>query len=389
MEQDPSSFFSLKKANSWIVELKKMDDALKAKSFSGEKALILEQTHREGYVAFAECIHNQHYDIYPAYAKTWNDLKAARQEITNLEARLQKSEQAPAKPAAPDVDSLEAEVANLRLQLEQCTADKHRAEEQAKNAKTVQDRLTGELSSARKDRKELRDEAQERQELSIETKASQQAILDMHQQCAEQVIKLHTQSLHHQKIVSVIIDADGYIFRQDLLQSSEKGGWRAADELVHAVQSSLFDEDLGLDAENIMAWAFADFEKVAIHLLQHHHIAEDMQLYQFARGFNARRPLFHFDDVGFGKERADHKLKEKMRFYMQMPQCKHVFLACGHDSGYAAWLQEFASDPANKTRITLMAHPNMHKDVLKLGFRITRAADGLWDKLATKLRNKR
>lgn len=78
-----------------------------------------------------------------------------------------------------------------------------------------------------------------------------------------------------------------------------------------------------------------------------------------------------------------------MRFYMQMPQCKHILLACGHDSGYAAWLQEFASEPANKTRITLMAHPNMHKDVLKLGFRVTRAADGLWDKMATKLRNKR
>ncbi len=103
-------------------------------------------------------------------------------------------------------------------------------------------------------------------------------------------------------------------FRQDLLQSSEKGGWKAADELVHAVQSSLSDEDLGLDAENIMAWAFADFEKVTIHLLHHLNIAEDMQLYQFARGFNARGPLFHFDDVGFGKERADHKLKGMLRY---------------------------------------------------------------------------
>lgn len=284
-------------------------------------------------------------------------MNAAQQEITSLKARLQESEQAPAKPAAPEVDSLEAEVANLQLQLKQCTADKHRAEEQAKRAKRVQDRLTGELSSARKDRKELRDKAQERQELSIETKGRQQAILDMHQLCAEQVIKLHTQSLHQKSEVcrdlmassmfsTVLRDSldwslirhgnhrCGWIhrelssclcrrcvrrlthckFRQDLLQSSEKGGWRAADELVHAVQSSLSDEDLGLDGENIMAWAFADFEKVAIHLLHHQHITEDMQLYQFARGFNARRPLFHFDDVGFGKERADHKLKGILRF---------------------------------------------------------------------------
>ncbi len=54
MEQEPSEFLSLEVANKWIVELKQLDNALTAKKFSGEKALILEQTHRTGYVAFAE-----------------------------------------------------------------------------------------------------------------------------------------------------------------------------------------------------------------------------------------------------------------------------------------------------------------------------------------------
>ncbi|KAL8757140.1 MAG: hypothetical protein Q9184_004287, partial [Pyrenodesmia sp. 2 TL-2023] len=288
------------------------------------------------------------------------EVAAVRQERSQLEDESKKQERT--------IQTLSQELIEQRRE-----TDGH------KKAKSSLDRthqgLQGRFKEAEQSLAKVESDNKEFQERCRRLEAEcQQPMLEIHQRCAEQMLELHKASLQRETgtgrpFVMAMIDADGYIFRKDLLQSSETGGWKAADDLAQAVRTSLSKEDLGLDDVNIMAWAFADFEQVAIYLYNNNHITEDMQLYRFARGFNARRSLFHFDDVGYGKERADHKLKEKMRFHMQMPQCKQVFLACGHDSGYAAWLQDFASEPADKSRITLMAHPNMHQDVLKLGFR--------------------
>lgn len=57
-------------------------------------------------------------------------------------------------------------------------------------------------------------------------------------------------------------------------------------------------------------------------------------LAEFGRGFGAARPLFNFIDVGRGKERADHKIRESLRLYMPLAQCRHVFFGPCHDNGY-------------------------------------------------------
>lgn len=46
------------------------------------------------------------------------------------------------------------------------------------------------------------------------------------------------------------------------------------------------------------------------------------------------QPLFNIIDVGNGKERADHKLREMLRLYVPIAQCKHIFFAPCHDNGY-------------------------------------------------------
>ena len=57
-------------------------------------------------------------------------------------------------------------------------------------------------------------------------------------------------------------------------------------------------------------------------------------LAEFGRGFGAARPLFNFIDVGRGKERADHKIRESLRLYLPNAQCRHVFFGPCHDNGY-------------------------------------------------------
>jgi len=42
--------------------------------------------------------------------------------------------------------------------------------------------------------------------------------------------------------------------------------------------------------------------------------AEEVTLREFATGFTQNQPLFDFVDVGYGKERADHKIKGMSRF---------------------------------------------------------------------------
>ncbi|KAL8917232.1 MAG: hypothetical protein Q9208_008071 [Pyrenodesmia sp. 3 TL-2023] len=501
MEPGPLSFPSVEEFDETAVDLEQMATAIGRQG--GSSAAHLKDTVREHQYrvySFAANIRRAYSHLYPAYAKTWDDLKKAREEAHNLRRNYAKDstewgrrkdelnatiEQLQVQ-RRHETTALKTEVADQRSEIERRQQAEDGLQEQLETARAAQEELATQLSTERRrvestagemaarevtiqsltrELLETKDEVaavrQERSRLEEENNKQEKTIrtlnqelteqrrqadghkrakssldrthqglqgrfkeaeqslaklesenkdyqerccrleaecrkpvLEIHQRYLEQMVELHKASSQRETgigrpFVMAMIDADGYIFRKDLLKTGETGGWQAADDLAQAVRASLSDGDLGLDGVNIMAWAFADFEKVAIYLCNNHYITEDMQLYRFARGFNARRSLFHFDDVGYGKERADHKLKEKMRFYMQMPQCKHVFLACGHDSGYAAWLQEFASDPADKSRITLMAHPNMHQDVQKLGFRVTDAADGLWDKLATRLRDRR
>ena len=44
--------------------------------------------------------------------------------------------------------------------------------------------------------------------------------------------------------------------------------------------------------------------------------------------------MFSFIDVGSGKERADHKIRETLRLFLPIAQCKHVFFGPCHDNGY-------------------------------------------------------
>lgn len=83
-------------------------------------------------------------------------------------------------------------------------------------------------------------------------------------------------------------------------------------------------------------------------------ISSPSDLLAFGRAFGLAQPLFSFVDVGVGKERADHKLRETLRLYLPISQCKHVFFGPCHDNGYLPVLEPYRRDAATASRLTLI-----------------------------------
>lgn len=92
------------------------------------------------------------------------------------------------------------------------------------------------------------------------------------------------------------------------------------------------------------------------------------ELAAFGRSFGLAQPLFNFIDVGSGKERADHKIRETLRLFLPIPQCKHIFFGPCHDNGYLPVLEPFKRDPATSSRITLVETTPPEPGFIALGF---------------------
>ncbi|KAG9204767.1 hypothetical protein G6514_009998 [Epicoccum nigrum] len=64
--------------------------------------------------------------------------------------------------------------------------------------------------------------------------------------------------------------------------------------------------------------------------------------------------LFSIIDVGPGKEKADHKIREMMRSFGDNPTCRHIIFGGCHDSGYLTVLDHIKHNETKMSRITLL-----------------------------------
>ncbi|KAK8006948.1 hypothetical protein PG989_000938 [Apiospora arundinis] len=174
--------------------------------------------------------------------------------------------------------------------------------------------------------------------------------------------------------VAVIIDADAdeYAFGEDLLTRGEKGGVEAADALLSAVQGYAQGTVGVPEGTNITVRAYANLNGLKEALQRRKFSCDFAQLRAFASGFNNRQALFDFVDVGSGKERADSKIRENISFFVDSFQCKHLMLACGHDTGYAPFLGQFVGNKHVVERITLIkGRSQLPPDIQKLELKTT------------------
>jgi len=128
-----------------------------------------------------------------------------------------------------------------------------------------------------------------------------------------------------------LIDGDGYIvslhwicdflrwliialkFRDELLHEGAIGGAKAAQQLLDELQDYLRKFD-GSKGWKLMIRIYVNLEGLKQTYANRGLYAEEVTLREFANGFTQNQPLFDFVDVGYGKERADHKIKGMSRF---------------------------------------------------------------------------
>lgn len=110
----------------------------------------------------------------------------------------------------------------------------------------------------------------------------------------------------------VLLDGDGMIFEDHLIQKGEDGGREAASMLWAAVRDYVHKHITGLASDfKIMTRIYANLKGLGdvchrTGILEKPSLIED-----FARGFTGSKQLFDFVDVGSGKDRADDKISGK------------------------------------------------------------------------------
>ncbi|KIX03903.1 uncharacterized protein Z518_07456 [Rhinocladiella mackenziei CBS 650.93] len=149
------------------------------------------------------------------------------------------------------------------------------------------------------------------------------------------------------------------------------GGEYAADELRKTTRehlSSIMDNSDQLD---IVVKAFASLDAVSSTLIRDGKIRDERHFRKVVADFNSRSPFFDFLDVGPGRERADQKIRESLKFYVDTPQCKHILLACCHDAGYAPFLGQLVGDSCVFERVTLIEGDFVAPAFKQLNFKTT------------------
>ncbi|KAL8879241.1 MAG: hypothetical protein Q9192_008276 [Flavoplaca navasiana] len=105
-----------------------------------------------------------------------------------------------------------------------------------------------------------------------------------------------------------LIDGDGYLFEDSLINQGAPGGGEAANRLLNNIKHSIQQHE-GAIHWKIIVRVYANIEGLLKKFAYIGFTDEEKALRQFVAGFTQSQPLFDFVDAGQGKERADHKIK--------------------------------------------------------------------------------
>ncbi|KAF9701721.1 hypothetical protein EKO04_000380 [Ascochyta lentis] len=171
----------------------------------------------------------------------------------------------------------------------------------------------------------------------------------------QRVMGERERQLDASSFVLALIDGDGAIFQDALLQAAAgDGGSEAASRLhlaIHNHISCLYNNSGNWP---IMVQIYLSLDKLAFKLQQVGLLRHPQELRTFAQRFSVNQSLFSIIDVGQGKERADHKIKEMLRTFSDNPTCRHIIFGGCHDAGYLLNLDQFKHNEAKASRITLL-----------------------------------
>ncbi|KAJ0116058.1 hypothetical protein J7T55_005004 [Diaporthe amygdali] len=168
--------------------------------------------------------------------------------------------------------------------------------------------------------------------------------------------------------VLVLVDADGYVFNDELIAAGQDGGTQAAQLLNQTIKASQAKK--GLENCETMIRVYANVAGLSKALAKCGLLgAEKRSLAPFIANFNRSYGLTDFVDAGEFKENADFKLREMLRLYAENAQCKHIYFAACHDAGYLSQLTAYRGQ---RDRFTLIRTSGLHfhDEFTKLGMDI-------------------
>lgn len=157
--------------------------------------------------------------------------------------------------------------------------------------------------------------------------------------------------------VLALIDGDGAIFQDTFLQAATgDGGSEAASRLHNAIRDHVATVYPQSNSNQwpIMVQIYLSLDKLAQKLAHVGLLQSPLELRVFAQRFSMNQPLFSIIDVGPGKEKADHKIKETFRIFSENPTCRHIVFAGCHDSGYVNNFEQIRFDTSKSSQITLL-----------------------------------
>ncbi|KAH7367296.1 hypothetical protein B0T11DRAFT_52397 [Plectosphaerella cucumerina] len=149
--------------------------------------------------------------------------------------------------------------------------------------------------------------------------------------------------------VLVLIDGDGLLFNDEYIRAGVEGGRRAAHSLHNAILQKCETDQI-----EIVAKVCANVNGLSKALLREGSVNNDYDLRNFSIGFSQARASFDFIDIGHGKERADVKIHELIRWHLKNKNCKHMLLGVSHDSGYASFLDHVITDEDTLSLLTII-----------------------------------
>lgn len=170
----------------------------------------------------------------------------------------------------------------------------------------------------------------------------------------------------------MIIDGDGAKFRDEYFRAGDNGGGQAAQQLKTQIKLQLQDTylDTAIDNWTILVFFYANMDGLAKTLASRRILNTWTDLQKFASGFGRANSLFSFVDVGYGKDKADHKCQAMLKSMLHATSCRHVFFGPCLDNGYLNLLEEYKHDTLKRGKLTLVATEPAGAGFVSLGFNI-------------------
>ncbi len=153
----------------------------------------------------------------------------------------------------------------------------------------------------------------------------------------------------------MILDGDGAIFKESLINEGYRGGVEAARRLNTAIRTHLQEaHQTNVGDWKIQVLIVLNQEGLAMTLHASGLVINAREKLQaFIQGFNNGQSLYNMEDVGDAKEAADRKVRSAFELMAYNRQCRHIILGGCHDNGYLSWLEEFNENP-DITRVSLL-----------------------------------